>query len=519
MNIDKKFILSKLKPYVGTLRILKYDQGTQDIIKELLYVHGQEAAEYDKIYQFFYTGDLASTARNIFKFLKQNVRYVIESGAKQTLKSPSALLVQGYGDCKQYSQFAGGILDAINRNKGGADWAYRFSSYNDKKNIQHVFVVAFDKSGREIWIDPVLPTFNEKKSYKYKIDKRPNNMALYKISGIDEGSFGKISLKKLPLKKIAIAVKPIAKKIIKVARPVSQAVKVVKFATPAGAASVVAKKVIKTVAKGVIKKPPLKLLKKGISKKVVPAALLKKVGPTALLKKVGPTALLKKVGPTALLKKVAPQALKKVVVKVPTSSARNAFLSLVLNNKGALATKMGSRMSQINKELKQVWEGLGGNYNNLQSTILKGSKTAISGVCSEMKHSNIGAINGSKLYTTALPILKKLEALLLSIGINVYSLMERGADEALKTVARTVAVNSTNRIVDINKAPEESVQPIIEPLAQREAQSTTEAVQTSVDTSGSTATVNVGTKSSTEYSKYILPAAAVAALYFLFKKQ
>ena len=501
MNIDKKFILSKLKPYVGTLRILKYDQGTQDIIKELLYVHGQEAAEYDKIYQFFYTGDLASTARNIFKFLKQNVRYVIESGAKQTLKSPSALLVQGYGDCKQYSQFAGGILDAINRNKGGADWAYRFSSYNDKKNIQHVFVVAFDKSGREIWIDPVLPTFNEKKSYKYKIDKRPNNMALYKISGIDEGSFGKISLKKLPLKKIAIAVKPIAKKIIKVARPVSQAVKVVKFATPAGAASVVAKKVIKTVAKGVIKKPPLKLLKKGISKKVVPAALLKKVGPTALLKKV------------------APQALKKVVVKVPTSSARNAFLSLVLNNKGALATKMGSRMSQINKELKQVWEGLGGNYNNLQSTILKGSKTAISGVCSEMKHSNIGAINGSKLYTTALPILKKLEALLLSIGINVYSLMERGADEALKTVARTVAVNSTNRIVDINKAPEESVQPIIEPLAQREAQSTTEAVQTSVDTSGSTATVNVGTKSSTEYSKYILPAAAVAALYFLFKKQ
>ena len=501
MNIDKKFILSKLKPYVGTLRILKYDQGTQDIIKELLYVHGQEAAEYDKIYQFFYTGDLASTARNIFKFLKQNVRYVIESGAKQTLKSPSALLVQGYGDCKQYSQFAGGILDAINRNKGGADWAYRFSSYNDKKNIQHVFVVAFDKSGREIWIDPVLPTFNEKKSYKYKIDKRPNNMALYKISGIDEGSFGKISLKKLPLKKIAIAVKPIAKKMIKVARPVSQAVKVVKFATPAGAASVVAKKVIKTVAKGVIKKPPLKLLKKGISKKVVPAALLKKVGPTALLKKV------------------APQALKKVVVKVPTSSARNAFLSLVLNNKGALATKMGSRMSQINKELKQVWEGLGGNYNNLQSTILKGSKTAISGVCSEMKHSNIGAINGSKLYTTALPILKKLEALLLSIGINVYSLMERGADEALKTVARTVAVNSTNRIVDINKAPEESVQPIIEPLAQREAQSTTEAVQTSVDTSGSTATVNVGTKSSTEYSKYILPAAAVAALYFLFKKQ
>jgi hypothetical protein len=180
--LSGKELLQKLPIYNGNIGILKYDQSTDDIITNLLNVHNEYKKDYDKIYPYFLGNSLYDTCNNIFNFLKRNVLYKIEPSTKQTLKSPSAIIAQGYGDCKQYSQFAGGILDAISRNKKNINWCYRFSSYNDNKELQHVFIVAKDNSGKEIWIDPVLETFNKKKKYTYKVDKKP--MALYKISGL-----------------------------------------------------------------------------------------------------------------------------------------------------------------------------------------------------------------------------------------------------------------------------------------------------------------------------------------------
>lgn len=179
--ISGKQLLQKLPVYNGSIGILKYDQTTDDIISNLLTVHNEYKKDYDKIYPYFLGSNLDETCYNIYNFLKNNVLYKIEPSEKQTLKSPSAIIAQGYGDCKQYAQFIGGILDAISRNKQNINWCYRFTSYNEDKQLQHVFVVAKDKSGKEIWIDPVLDTFDKKKKYTYKEDKKP--MALYKISG------------------------------------------------------------------------------------------------------------------------------------------------------------------------------------------------------------------------------------------------------------------------------------------------------------------------------------------------
>jgi len=179
--ISGKQLLQKLPVYNGSIGILKYDQTTDDIISNLLTVHNEYKKDYDKIYPYFLGSNLDETCYNIYSFLKKNVLYKIEPSEKQTLKSPSAIIAQGYGDCKQYAQFIGGILDAISRNKKNINWCYRFTSYNEDKQLQHVFVIAKDKSNREIWIDPVLDTFDKKKKYTYKEDKKP--MALYKISG------------------------------------------------------------------------------------------------------------------------------------------------------------------------------------------------------------------------------------------------------------------------------------------------------------------------------------------------
>jgi len=210
--VSKSILVSKLTPYLGTKKVLIYNQSTNDIIEELLKAHKLYESDYNKIYKYFEAGTINQTLKNLFDFCKKNISYNIESGDKQSLKSPAAILIQGYGDCKQYSQFIGGVLGAMCRNNKNINWCYRFSAYNEKKEIQHVFIVV--KIGNsEIWCDPVLNYLNERKQYNFKKDK---TMPLYQISGFEneEEQIGRLRIK-LPKIKIAKAIKQISIKNVK----------------------------------------------------------------------------------------------------------------------------------------------------------------------------------------------------------------------------------------------------------------------------------------------------------------
>ncbi len=181
--------MGRLGPFQNRREMLSADQSTGDIIDAILEAHRRHAGDYSKISSFFNAGSKRETARKIFNFLKKNVRYVIEPGTKQTVKSPAAILATGYGDCKHYSLFAGGVLQNL-----GIPFAYRFASYKIfDKQPQHVFVVVNPGTSNEIWIDPVVGDFDYKKPYTYATDKK--NMALYSISGIGATAQQKADLK------------------------------------------------------------------------------------------------------------------------------------------------------------------------------------------------------------------------------------------------------------------------------------------------------------------------------------
>ena len=77
------------------------------------------------------------------------------------------------------------MLDSLRRKgKLKCDLIYRFAGYGVFTDyIEHVFCVC--KTGKnEIWVDPVLNGYNEKKQPNYIVDKKINNMALVGISGI-----------------------------------------------------------------------------------------------------------------------------------------------------------------------------------------------------------------------------------------------------------------------------------------------------------------------------------------------
>ena len=212
--MDASTLMGRLGPFQNRREMLSADQSTGDIIDAILEAHRRHAGDYSKISSFFNAGSKRETARKIFNFLKKNVRYVIEPGTKQTVKSPAAILATGYGDCKHYSLFAGGVLQNL-----GIPFAYRFASYKIfDKQPQHVFVVVNPGTNNEIWIDPVVGDFDYKKPYTYATEKK---MALYSISGIGATAQQKADLKAAKAAKKAAptkAAKQAAQTTVKAAR-------------------------------------------------------------------------------------------------------------------------------------------------------------------------------------------------------------------------------------------------------------------------------------------------------------
>jgi hypothetical protein len=200
----KSTLIGRLNPYGNNKKVIVHDQGTDDIIKSILAAHKIYASEYDKIADYFWTGDIKSTCQNIWNFLKKNIKYHIESESQQKIMSPTAILTLAKNDCKNYALFINGVLNSLQRKgKFNNKIVYRFASYKLLDEIpHHVFTVAIDDNGNEIWIDPVLSTFNNKKTYYHKIDY---TMPLYSISGTQVGLFGSQKAKKAYNKSVSEA--------------------------------------------------------------------------------------------------------------------------------------------------------------------------------------------------------------------------------------------------------------------------------------------------------------------------
>jgi hypothetical protein len=195
--VNRNVLIGKVSPFLNKREIIENNQDTTDIIDALIKNHYKYASEYDKVYRYFDGGSVDETAFNVWQFLKDDFKYTIEPEKMQILRSPAAILASNMVgiDCKGYATWAAGVMDSYRRNTGKKfDVYYRFASYDPlDKTPQHVFCVV-KINGTELWIDPVLDQFDEKKQPYYYKDKKIKNMALVAMSGIgrhigDDSSF------------------------------------------------------------------------------------------------------------------------------------------------------------------------------------------------------------------------------------------------------------------------------------------------------------------------------------------
>lgn len=222
-------ILSILGQPFFKSKLIKGWQNTDDIISQIITQHKENLKDAEKIKHLFCGQNAKDTAYNVFKFLRNEITYKIESGTNQTTKSLKRFVSDGFGDCKHYSNFVNSILNVC-----GYDVVYRFTAYNGKTDFQHVYSYLPKEN---IIIDAVLPNFNEQKEYSKKKDIKI--MSLYKLSGVDE--IGKISFKKVTsniknaVKDTKGAVKEVIKKIPDTAKDLAQGTKTISLAIPRNA--------------------------------------------------------------------------------------------------------------------------------------------------------------------------------------------------------------------------------------------------------------------------------------------
>jgi hypothetical protein len=185
MIATREGILAMLPPYRDAWLVVHPDQSVRDIIAEVLEAHKEFASHYDIIAPLFERDTIEETCAALYWFCKNEIAYNEESDEAQTTAIPAGILTRGYGDCKHYAGFCGGVLDALNRRGKKINWCYRFASYKVLESTPgHVFVVVKD-SGGERWIDPtpgaqgLVPI--------WQIDKKVKSMALLRnIAGIEE---------------------------------------------------------------------------------------------------------------------------------------------------------------------------------------------------------------------------------------------------------------------------------------------------------------------------------------------
>ncbi len=172
-------------PYYGNKELVREDHTTPLIVAEMKKAHRDYAGDYDQIADEYWEGNVQDTAHLLFKVLKKNVVYDVEHPDNQQVKSPGAIFHQRHGDCKHYASVIIGVADALRRKGKKIKGRYRFVADGPDQEIHHVFAVLEDEQGNEVWVDPVLSTFNTQPVF-YNI--KDVDMALYRVSGTAVGA-------------------------------------------------------------------------------------------------------------------------------------------------------------------------------------------------------------------------------------------------------------------------------------------------------------------------------------------
>lgn len=169
---------------LNTTEVVKTGFITNDIINLLLEADKLDSKTTLNLPDLEGRDDL-ETAKNVWQFVKRNIRYKEDDATKyQDIRTAARAISDGACDCKCFSV----TIVAIMRQLGFEDLYYRFTGSTDPKtgepdtDYTHVYVV-WKPDGQEIPIDGTYNYFGKEVPYKFKMDKKAAKPELRLLRG------------------------------------------------------------------------------------------------------------------------------------------------------------------------------------------------------------------------------------------------------------------------------------------------------------------------------------------------
>jgi len=187
-------------PSPAERKVMYPDGGTSDIIRVIQYAdrRSRELVRPGAASRLRGASDYA-TLRNIYNFVKGNVRYTADRPGEEVVRSPAYLMQTGKGDCKSLSVAIAALCRAE-----GIPYKYRFVRQSGAPRLHHVYVVAMPRDGSAphdaVILDAVHKAFDQEPQHVAQIDLRPGQRPPAGLRGTEVGSlFSESSLALLAL--------------------------------------------------------------------------------------------------------------------------------------------------------------------------------------------------------------------------------------------------------------------------------------------------------------------------------
>lgn len=348
-------MIYNLPPYKKKL-VLSYENAiTGDIIDTLNKCFPSAKKDVLLFAENFRSNDIYQSAYQIWKFVRENVKYKRDPDGIQVIQHPPALIRRGLdanggGDCKSMSLTISSLLSSL----GAKNVRLRYVSFQPDLVPTHVYTI-FEYNNRDVPVDSVLTKFDYEKPFTYKKDYPMN---VYQLSGVSDEKYLMRLQRHLNAQKDGSFCKFLIMKEIR---------KIKGMNDPFIALNPIQYKNYETKL--------INHLKEHETKKMFGLCYFLKKQELNNLRNnqvtLGIAGDEEYIGAGGRGREKFKKAFSKVK-KVALSPNRNAFLLFVKLNLFGMATRLKNYPDQ--KKLQKTWESVGGSWKNLQKEIERGAK-------------------------------------------------------------------------------------------------------------------------------------------------
>lgn len=140
--------------------VMVQEADVDDIISVIMHADQYSKAATAKFAKFLKAKTDMETLRNVYDFVRRNIRYERDQEGHEVVNTPGCTLKYKKGDCKSMSVMVGSLLRSL-----GYQFGYKTAFYDsDEPQQGHIYSVV-DLNGQQVVVDPVHHTFNREESY------------------------------------------------------------------------------------------------------------------------------------------------------------------------------------------------------------------------------------------------------------------------------------------------------------------------------------------------------------------